>query len=237
MSLSHSPSIVTSNLNLCLDANNLKSYPGSGTLWTDLTSNSFNGTLTVGQSYSWSSVGGGSIVFDGIDDVVTLPDTNYPAVWSDPLSLEIWINVPGAATWSNGSTIGNIILRGTYTGHIGIGRVTTDNVVTFSVRGDTAQSLPLATIGRDSWYQIVGTWNGSIATIYVNGAFKQASSPITHTGVPEVATWRIGDNSAFGGNVGNFFNGYISNVKMYKKTLSESEVLQNYNALRGRFGL
>ena len=66
MALSHSPSIITQNLVLCLDAGNSKSYPGSGTTWTDLSGNGNNGTLRNSPTYSVDNLG--KIVFDGVDD-------------------------------------------------------------------------------------------------------------------------------------------------------------------------
>ena len=65
---SSSVSIPTNGLQLYLDAGNASSYPGSGTSWTDLSSNGRNGTLTNGPTYS--SADGGSIVFDGSNDYV-----------------------------------------------------------------------------------------------------------------------------------------------------------------------
>jgi hypothetical protein len=66
MALSHSPSIVTDGLVLCLDAGNPKSYPGSGTTWTDLSGNGNNGTLVNGVGYSGDNLG--SLSFDGVND-------------------------------------------------------------------------------------------------------------------------------------------------------------------------
>jgi len=60
--------VVTTGLQLYLDAGNASSYPGSGTTWTDLTVNGRNGTLTNGPTYSGTN--GGSIVFDGTNDFV-----------------------------------------------------------------------------------------------------------------------------------------------------------------------
>ena len=70
MSLFHSPSLVTSGLVLCLDAGNPKSYPGSGTTWTDLSGRGNHGTLVNGPTFN--SANGGSIVFDGSNDYVEL---------------------------------------------------------------------------------------------------------------------------------------------------------------------
>ena len=69
MSLSRGPKIVTNGLVLYLDAANKKSYPGSGTTWTDLSGNNNTGTLTNGPTFD--SNNGGSIVFDGTNDYVS----------------------------------------------------------------------------------------------------------------------------------------------------------------------
>jgi hypothetical protein len=66
------PEINESGLVLCLDAGNTKSYPGSGTTWTDLSGNGNTGTLVNGPTYS--SANGGSIVFDGSNDYI---QTNF----------------------------------------------------------------------------------------------------------------------------------------------------------------
>jgi hypothetical protein len=69
MGLAHSPSIITQNLVLCLDAANPKSYPTTGTTWTDLSGNGNNGTLVNGVGYNTAN--GGALVFDGADDYIT----------------------------------------------------------------------------------------------------------------------------------------------------------------------
>jgi uncharacterized delta-60 repeat protein len=87
MALSHSPSIITQNLSLCLDAANPKSYPGSGTTWTDLSGNGNTGTLTNGPTFDSDNLG--SLSFDGVDDYSTLT-SNYTlsAGWT----LSFWGN-------------------------------------------------------------------------------------------------------------------------------------------------
>lgn len=66
MALAHNPKIVTDGLVLCLDAANPKSYPGSGTVWSDLSGNGNNGTLVNGVGYN--SNNGGYLTFDGSND-------------------------------------------------------------------------------------------------------------------------------------------------------------------------
>ena len=86
MSLSHSPSIVTNGLVLCLDAGNTKSYNASisTTAWTDLSGRGNTGTLTNGPTYNSSN--GGSIVFDGVNDYATVPAFTYT-----PYCLDFWV--------------------------------------------------------------------------------------------------------------------------------------------------
>ena len=71
MSLSHSPSIVTTGLVMCLDAANQRSYPGSGTVWTDVSGNGKNGTVTNSPTYS--AANGGIFILDGVNDYIALP--------------------------------------------------------------------------------------------------------------------------------------------------------------------
>ena len=105
MALSHSPRIVTNGLVLALDAANIKSYPGSGTTWTDLSGIGNNGTLTNGPTYS--SANGGSLVFNGTDNYVSLPANSINT--NADLTLNYWVKTPlpgsgGAYTLSSGYT-------------------------------------------------------------------------------------------------------------------------------------
>jgi hypothetical protein len=91
------PEIAESGLVLALDAGNLKSYPGSGTTWTDLSGNGNTGTLVNGVGYVGTN--GGSLSFDGVDDDITI--TSYQLSTSDssaPYTLSAWINRTGTTT-------------------------------------------------------------------------------------------------------------------------------------------
>ena len=133
MSLFHSPRIVTDGLVLCLDAGNTKSYPGSGTTWTDLSGRRNNGTLTNGPTFD--SANGGSIVFDGTNDTVSIPASANQVFGTGDYTLEWWSKTSDTdggyalsaadflnITWS-GSTLyyqdvyGNTIMSFTNTTH------------------------------------------------------------------------------------------------------------------------
>ncbi len=95
MSLSRGPKTITNGLVLYLDAANKKSYPGSGTTWTDLSGNVYNGTLTNGPTFSAANMG--SIVFDGTNDNIQLGNAST-FLPTSAISLNCWAktNVTGA---------------------------------------------------------------------------------------------------------------------------------------------
>ena len=99
MATNYSPSIVTDGLVLCLDAANTKSYPGSGTTWTDISGRGNNGTLTNGPTFS--SDDGGSIVVDGSNDFILTPRVTGTGLSNRSVSWGIWVNPS--------STSGNIM--------------------------------------------------------------------------------------------------------------------------------
>ena len=219
-------SIVTSGLVLALDAADKLSYPGSGTSWFDLSGNNTTGTLTNGPTFSAGNMG--SVVFDGVDDYISfssLLDTTAN------VSVEMWFyntQTSGESTLlSNGygSTTGYIIGLGLCSSGI-----TTLNV-TF---GGIACGVVTATVSTNTWYQMVFTKSSSSNVLYTNGI--QQSTASRNCNSPAGGTI-IGDTYAPRGGVGGFYKGNIAISRMYNRALSAAEVLQNYNAVKSRFGL
>jgi hypothetical protein len=202
---------------LCLDAANTKSYPGSGTSWTDLSGNSNTGTLTNGPTYS--SANGGSIVFDGTNDYISLTST---IIADTPSSFFAWV-------YRNDSTTVDVIFgeNGRYSGLL----LTTDGRLHFlSQTGGSFQIESVSSIiSNTSWYY-VGVTRGSTDKLYLNG--QQVASG-TNTQARNVNINYIGQTNT----TSDYFNGRISNATVYNRALSADEVSQNYNATRGRYGL
>jgi hypothetical protein len=235
MAFSYSPKIVTDGLVLYLDAANTKSYLGSGTTWSDISRGGNNGTLVNGPTYSTTN--GGSIVFDGIDDSVNIPNIpNLLLTFNDTITYEVIIKIPSSSTWSNGFA-GNIISRGTYAGFNGLGKSTTNNQILSYYRGSTSGTASAgAFITRDQWHHCVSIWNGVSSLIYINGELKSTST-VTLVGDPDQTTISIAGVRALGGNNGLPFEGGIGFSRIYNRALSATEVLQNYNATKTRYGL
>ena len=231
MALAHSPRIVTDGLVLALDAGNAKSYPGSGTAWTDLMGRN-NGTLENGPTFS--SADGGSIVFDGTNDYITISDDSDFTFGTGDLTVEAWFK-PDSSASDNYHTIIScgwplqLYWQDTQFRFW----ASAANSGAYFVSGSSFSSGSNSAV-RDVWHHIVVTRSGSDFKMYLNGVLVDSASSGSSFGDPNVDT-AIG---RFGPSNNLFADGKISNVKIYKaKALTAAEVEQNYNTLKGRFGL
>lgn len=221
--------IVTSGLRLSLDAAQLRSYPTTGTTWTDLSGNGFNGTLTNGPTFN--SANGGSIIFDGTNDYASFTPINMSGT---QISFTAFVKPNGFGT---GNNINSIVRKGD------VSSVTTPSNYVFALRDsriamgvqnavDSDTPAGNTTLTANQWYYLAASWNGTSISFYVNGGSDgnvALSSIILEDG-----------RSTFvGGRTGSLdiFNGNIASVQMYNRALSATEVGQNYNAVKSRFGL
>lgn len=233
MSLAHSPSIVTNGLVFCLDAANTKSYNAgiSTTTWNDVIGGN-NATLTNGPTFS--SANSGSIVFDGVNDRVATATTlpNAYGLFAD--STSFWSASSWFITDFSNTTNGAIIGK---SGGVG---VSAPFVVYIPGSGTALRCVIRGTLTiisstlSTNWNEFVITWDGTTGRSYLNGNY------VVDVGIGTAPQL----NNVFTvGNVGSSsvgivtYKGNISNVKVYNRALSASEISQNFNALRGRYGL
>ena len=227
MALAHSPKIVTDGLVLCLDAADRKSYPGSGTTWTDRSGNGNSGTLTNDPTFD--SGNGGSIDFDGSNDrvVISNSDSLNP---TDELTIEAWANFDADSQdfifekgvvntqWSLFSHGYDIMFR------------------TFHEQdsGYTNTSVTKSTyITNGQWHHIVGSWDGANKRIYIDSNLVKtaAKSGALKTSTATAAVGSFGHSTSYP------FGGKIAKVSIYSRGLTAEEVSQNYNAIKSRFGI
>jgi prepilin-type N-terminal cleavage/methylation domain-containing protein len=226
--------IVTDGLVLHLDAANPASYPGTGNTWFDLSGNGKNGTLNTATSFNTS----GYFSIDGTSGTrITTSGPLNPTVWSDPITLEVWTYFDSDGTWDNGYN-GGLFSRGSTAGTFGLVRRNSDNSVGIWLRDNISIASISSTIQRDTWYQIVGTWDGvQSLTFFINGV-ETTSTTKTASGAPDLGGYSLGGmTSTLSGSPGNFMKGRIANVKLYNLALNKEKVQQNFNATKGRFGL
>jgi hypothetical protein len=218
--------IVTSGLTMLLDAGFVPSYPKSGVTWSDLSYNGNNGTLTNGPTYSSSN--GGTIVFDGVDDYC---DISTSQMTSSLITITGFIKwVAGTGGMFFGFTNYDVW---TQSGNLGYNRAASD---IYGISSATVTSLGL--IGNWAHYTFIMTSTGSIPTnnkIYINGNLQTLSQRLGTTGnapgfgsTLRLASW---PNSGFYGNM------QYGNLQVYNRELNQTEILQNFNAQKSRFGL
>jgi hypothetical protein len=243
--------IVTSGLTLNLDAANGMSYPGSGTTWYDISnSGSKNGVLTNGPSFSAQT--GGYFVFDGTDDAIIIPKNSV--FFTNEWTWEGWINyisnsgdgsnyhgvfwaegVMNTTTGDNGYqwllTFRSVDTTGCYA-HMRINNVS-------SAWGQTetnALGYPMV----DRWNHVVWQFKNGNTKLYVNNVKVLDDNTRGAYGAGLGNSSDNANSRVFLGSRNDF--GLESNFRMaiarhYNRMLSESEITQNYNALKGRFGL
>jgi hypothetical protein len=226
MGLIHSPRIVTDGLVLHLDAANTKSYPGSGAIWTDMSGNGKNAEFI--NSPTHSSENFGVFSFDGVDDYANIPEPNLtfsPNYWT----FCFWIK-PGNqysrffTPASNG--VDQWIEYNPTTQKINV-NITETADVNNRTRYGTDNTIPL-----NQWsFSCISISNLNIK-IYANSVLTNESNETI-----SIANWssviRLGQR----GTNSNWFLGDIAVVKAYNRALTDIEIKQNFNALRGRFGL
>jgi hypothetical protein len=230
MSFNNGPTIVTNGLVLALDAGDRNSYPGSGTTWRDLSGNNNNGTLTNGPTFNSANLG--SIVFDGVDDYVTRT-----------ASINTGQNFTFNSWFRTTNTGRRALFANSYPYSSNQGWyffIQANNSVSFSIGNDQAVAVSnINLISTNVWYNISAavTNGGSDIKIYLNGILQTNNTSI-FTSIPisySTTNYKIGALLYPGFN--DYFGGNISSVQIYNRTLSPTEILQNYTAMKTRFGL
>ena len=229
--------IVRSGLVLDLDAGMNASYNGSGTTWIDLSGNGNNGTLVNTPTYNSS----GYFDFDYTqsESISFNSSSSLQFLNRSPYTLESWVyptRNPGASNWtgifdredtSTGSRDGYNLY---FLGSAGTDTFFTTERFVAGTNNNTFVTLNQS-VSVNNWSHIVATYDGTTLTLYRNG---------TSVGTPATSTGNISNTSktlTIGVRGGQYFGGRISNAKIYNAALSASQVLQNYNALKHRFGL
>ena len=228
MGASAGPDIVDTGLVLALDAADRNSYPGSGTTWTDLSGNGNNGTLVNGPTFN--SANGGSIVFDGTNDYAEVPTTSsINDCLSGDFAYELW-----TFPKTNGFVFGKIFAKGAYqqsTGFNGLRYRTSDFNTAWQFNTNN-ESLTLFTLPPNIWYHLVITRSGTTLSGYLNGNIT--SSYTTSFNFCGNFPLRISANSQ--GNPDTTSQN-LPVFRQYNRALTATEIQQNFNATRSRFGI
>ena len=217
---------ITTNTILYLDAGLTDSYPGTGTTWTDLSVQSNNATLS---NVTYNSGNGGYLLFNGVNSVGVLTSSKYNVVYSGKtvflsgyLTTHMSNNTYRAFQGSSaGSRNFNFYLyrdgSGNYQFH-------------FSAGGVGTNSSNLTSFTPGTWFTAAVTQTtGGIATYYYNGTYV---STISHA----FSQYNAGSTDNIG-SADNYWDGRLGVVAIYKTELTSSEILQNHNSVKSRYGI
>jgi len=230
MGVSGGPNIVRdSSLVLELDAADKNSYPGSGTAWGDLSGNNNNGTLV--SSPTFNSSNGGNISIPSTTSYIDY-GTAFTLGAGD-FAIDIWFknNTTNAGIRAliekrgPSFTTGGWNLRGSPT-----------NVAWEQLTSGTYYGFTIGSISGTSWYNVILTRVGTTVTGYINGVAGGTQSGDNNNYNYTNTSIRSGTDSSANLSAGGDFS--LGLVRIYKgQGLNQSQVLQNYNALKSRFGL
>lgn len=216
--------VPTNSLALWLDAGQTRSYPaGGGTVWYDVTGNGRNATLVSSPGYS--SEGSGSFLFNSTGPYIQLNTNRYQIV--DGYTVSFWVKrISGTGVFLY---IGQTGSAGMYFESYG-----NTDITTWSFGPSAAQSISWGNIlSTTAWTHVTTVMVNSTKTQtrYINGVnigstvLANAITPPSNTGA-----WQI--KSGFSN-----WASFVSSLYIYSKALSANEVYQNFNALRGRYGV
>ena len=207
---------------LCLDAGSKISYPGSGTTWTDLSGNGNTGTLVNGPTFN--SANGGSIVFDGVNDMVECQPSSLFNFGTNNFSAFVWFRFSQMVTYptllelDNSSSGNGIVFYGNVTGdprfRTWIGGAVRNSTAGFAV---------------NTWYHCGVSRSSGLVSQYINGVLD---GTFTGSGnMPSGQFLRVGSLFYAG------FNGRHAGATLYNRALSAAEITTNFELTRGRFGI
>jgi hypothetical protein len=225
MAISRGPKTVTNGLVLALDAADTNSYPGSGTTWTDVSGNNITGTLVNGPAVS-----NGILSLDGTNDYVNINFNSIFNVTSNSFTVSVWHRNNNAGTGYNG------IITADNTGDNTWKILKDINEQFYKVRVlNTFIAFPSYTVGR--FHNYTFTKSGTSLIAYFDSVAYSSSNtsgdPVSFSNNLALGSYRLADAQAGGYLLPQSYG----NILFYNRALTATEILQNYNATKSRFGL
>ena len=227
----HSPKIVTDGLVLALDAGNTKSYVSGSTTWFDKSGYGYNSTLVNGPTFSTGSLG--SIMFDGVDDYVLIAGPNsgpLSMIGTGNFTINVWASNTGGANYR--WFLSNWLITGV---HMGMNSASSQFGGYFGDNEELRSDYSIPSDG--SWHFYTATRTSGTIKYFVDGIERTivVGNPTNKTNSLSSGTnTRIGTR---GDAISQQWLGNVGIEQIYNKALTQAEITQNFNALRGRFGI
>lgn len=232
--------IVTDGLVLNIDAASRPSYPGTGTTWYDVSGRGNNGTLVNGVEFS--ATRGGSFIFDGVDDRVSLGNLSSFNFGMNDFTVDVFVYIDNSITVGNYASL--VTKKGIAAANAGFSlyfKTDTGKFLWSTANGTNSMEIwssnTFNSLKGKFAHVVMVRQGGSVnnGCFYVNGIYESISSGASIVDVSNSYDLTIGVGSNLSSNT--LFKGQIPVVKIYNRALTPAEITQNFNALRGRYGI
>lgn len=221
MGIGYNTSIIRDGLVLYLDAANKKSYPGTGAIWKDLSGNSSNGTLINGPTVELANKGG--LIFDGVNDYVDI-QCKINTIRTYNSTTQFIIKLP-IYTGGQRNILSYRSANSLYIGKASGGIFCYYNTL-------SSQAYTVGSIADNTIVHVAVTCDATnnLLSIYINGVL---AGSVSRTG------WTTSYNTTMtlGGSDIEYMLGTFFSFSHYNRVLIASEIKQNFEALRGRYGI
>lgn len=236
MSVYGGPDIVTDGLIFNLDFGNIKCYSGTGNNCFDLSNSQFTGELGVANLFKpvyTTIVNNKYFVFNGTSTLIRIP--NSTILDTNAVSVEVWIKT------DNGNQNGFWFEKGTVNTQYslfqeGLNIQWRHNISGVGLTNLTTNTVTTAGLNAVDWFNVTGTYISGSRRLYVNGVLKNSDTRTGNISV-NAGGMSIGVYGGYNGSRSYYYDGNIALVKVYNRSLESYEVMNNFNALKGRFGL
>ena len=240
MAAASGPNVVEDGLVLALDAGNTKSYVGIGNTSINIINNQ---TSSLVNGVGFTSLNGGSFVFDGTDDYIHLNQSSTEILDVVNTTVSIWFKLDSTTSSQQQTLFGRRSNVTPATFKIILGQDSISGILTeFKIRAKTAsddENVSIPNVAPTTeWTNITGTYDGSNINGYINGELKlNHTMPIGGDLVTGSSGRRMFLGARTNDSISRYFDGIISTTNIYNRALTAAEVQQNFNALRGRYGI
>lgn len=230
MGIAYNPKVVTDGLVLALDAANVKSYPRSGSSWFDLTQ--INAAANFSNGITYGTTNNGTLIFNGTNQYGSITHNSILSFGSSGFTCDLFIKTTLTSAASRRLTQKGVggpndleyLFAVNTTGNLTASTSTTGS-------SQTAASTSTVQVKDNAWTHVALVKSGTSANFYKDGI-------LGFTGTVDASPIQLSGPQYIGGaGAAAYFSGEMASLKIYNRALSDVEVLQNFNATRGRFGI
>lgn len=241
MAYHNGPKTVLNGLICHLDGANIRSYPKSGTTWFDLTGNANDGELVNNPTFNNGNLG--NLVFSGVNNYVAVANATATGQWTpsggglNNITIELWIK--------SSDTAGGFYISRPWNGNGEYNYYAYSGAIVLTI-GNQSYTLGVASFEDNNWHQVVYWISPTQVGYYIDGnrllgsgnhGITNNTPSFGNSGLRLTLMTLFPYGSGWGGDVGHAVAGNLAITKIYNRVLTSVEVLQNFNANRGRFGI